>query len=595
MSTDESTRCNITNLSGKDTVIAVAPRGQEKTIPDAFTTFNQQLELLTFAGGGTVLKNGATDAVILDENNLPAPGQDGPVKNHDLIVSESTWLYPLVHLDISQNGGNSYPPQTVAATSLEAMNQAINFYQVIAVYPDSQLASDYMKVLASVKAAAMARADGSSGSAQAVADAIENTVSDFFKTTKEYKDVTLTDVVAVNNYYASFPFVWAQYKDSITYYLYGSDGETATFAGTLSLQKSAADGLLKPNGGYTCLFVPAVNPADTGKTDTDSSKAVPLTYTNGLFVDDAKSATPKIALKGSFLLKQFFTTKEEDTQVITVVAGRCNGLRCIGFDVPQPAKAKQSKALAASSPVERYWNALVHPKSQLDMLISILTFVGAVAFIAINALTIYKIHKWVKARKEAAKALSGDDLNDNWEHVDEDSGEESELYFGEYTGDDLGWKKVDFSKVREELALDRLQMMKGKLVEGLEAQGRSIEGILDFFRLMRTSDVVEAQAANAQIDKSIDALNEASPANLKEVVAREYQSFSERQPKITKVLSNASNVITEEAKSMVQNGLDISSEVIDKVKDMQQEDDADYDYEKEEEFTVDPIRPWQWK
>ena len=149
--------------------------------------------------------------------------------------------------------------------------------------------------------------------------------------------------------------------------------------------------------------------------------------------------------------------------------------------------------------------------------------------------------------------------------------------------------------MREEIAFYRLQMTKGKLVEGLEAQGRSIEGILDFFRLMRTADVVEAQAANAQIDKSIDALNQASPDKLKEVVTREFQTFTERQPKITKVLSNASSVISEEVKSMVQNSLDISSEIIDKVNDMQQEDDADYNYEEEEEFTVDPIRPWQWK
>jgi hypothetical protein len=389
--------------------------------------------------------------------------------------------------------------------------------------------------------------------------------------------------------------VWAQYKDSITYYLYGSDGDNASFAGTLSLQKTGPADLLKANGGYTCLFAPAVNPADTSKTNTDDAKAVTLTYANGLFMDDASSATPKIALKGSFLLKQFFTTKEEDTQVITVVAGKCNGLRCIGFDVPQPAKPQHVKAmLETTSPIERYWNALIHPKSQLDMLISILTFVGAAAFIAINAVTIYKIYKWVKARREAAKALSEDDLNNNWENMENSSGEESEVFFGQYTGegDGLGWKKVDFSKIREELAYDRLEMMKGKLVEGIEAQSRSIEGILDFFRLMKTSDVVEAQAARASIDKSIDALNEATPSTLKDVFAREYQAFTTRQPKINKVLTNASGVISADAKEMINTNLERSAEVIDKVKDMKEEDETEY--EEEDPVIVDPIRPWQW-
>jgi hypothetical protein len=251
--------------------------------------------------------------------------------------------------------------------------------------------------------------------------------------------------------------------------------------------------------------------------------------------------------------------------------------------------------LEGGSPIERYWNALIHPKSQLDMLISILTFVGAAAFIAINAFTIYKIYKWVKARREAAKALSEDDLNDNWEHMDDSSGEESEVFFRQYTGDEdgLGWKKADFTKVREELAFEHLQMTKGKLVEGLEAQGRSIEGILDFFRLMKTSDVVEAQAARASIDKSIDALNDASPANLKDVVAREFQSFTTRQPKINKVLTNASGVISGDAKEMINTSLERSAEVIEKVKDMQKEDETEY--EEEDPVIEDPIKPWPWE
>src|SRR5262249_44128845 len=154
--------------------------------------------------------------------------------------------------------------------------------------------------------AASAKADGGPDSAKAVADAIENAIDSFFRGTDQYKNVTLADVIAVDNYYNNFPCVWAQYQDSMTYYLYGADDVKAVFAGTLALNKSGAVDITKPNSGYTCSFVPAVNPSDTTKTDVDTIKTVTLTYSDGVFLDDVNVSSPAIGLKGNFLLKRLF-------------------------------------------------------------------------------------------------------------------------------------------------------------------------------------------------------------------------------------------------------------------------------------------------
>jgi hypothetical protein len=141
----------------------------------------------------------------------------------------------------------------------------LTFYQTVCSIPDSQLAKDYLTAIDTAKNAALAKADDSPGSAQAVTGAISDTMNAFFKGSQDYQQLSFADVVAVNNYYRNFPAVWAQYKDDITYYLYGGDGTTAGFMGTFSVKKSGPLDVTKPGGGYGCTFMPAVTPTDMDK------------------------------------------------------------------------------------------------------------------------------------------------------------------------------------------------------------------------------------------------------------------------------------------------------------------------------------------
>ena len=312
---DQSKLCTITNNSGQDAVVTLTVANGETNSQDAIISLDQQTEILKTSSGNTIIRNGSSDTVTLDHNYKPPAEQTGYVQNYDLVISDSNWLCPLAPLRVVQQGTNgvaAYATQTVGATDRAAMSEAFDFYQTLIAYPDSELTKDYI--------VAETRGD--------------NAIDSFFKGTSQYKDVTLGAMVTVGKYYNNFPCVWAHYKDSITYYLYGREVTIPIFVGALFLNKSGAVDITKPNCGYTCLFAPAGNFVDLSKTDVDVSKMVNLTYIGGAFFDDINTSQPKIELKGNFQLKRVLTNKPDDIAIIPVFTGTVNGILCTGIDVP---------------------------------------------------------------------------------------------------------------------------------------------------------------------------------------------------------------------------------------------------------------------
>ncbi len=324
MATDQSKQCVITNNSGKDIVIALSINADEGSSSNAITAANGQLEILKTSSGSTVIKNGSSDTITLDRSYNLRSGETGYVLNYDLQICDSNWMNPITHLLVTQqtiNGLPGFEPQTVAATN-GIMNSAESFYQTIVASPNSQLAKSYMAALQTAYNSIPVSFDA---------------INQFFKNTQDYQQVTNADLTAVVNYYNNFPYIWARNKDSMIYYLYESgtnSNNMASFAGILLLQKSVIIEASKTNGGYTCLFMPAITP-QTNSTNIDPSKAVTLTYQYGIFVDDPNSDVPNIGLKGTFLVKSYLTKNPIDTGIITIVNGAMNGRLCEGFDTPQ--------------------------------------------------------------------------------------------------------------------------------------------------------------------------------------------------------------------------------------------------------------------
>jgi|GEM_PF-6723967 len=395
---DQSKLCSITNNSGKDVVVALMISDDETTSPNAVVSANQQFEILKTSAGNTVIENGSSDTVTLDHSFKAG----SYVQDYDLIISDSTWLYPVADLPVVQEGTNgfaSYAPQTVTTDSQSVINQALTFYQTVCSLPDSQLAKNYLTAIDTAKNTTLAKADDSPGSAQTVAGAIADIMNTFFKGTQDYQQLSFANVVAVNNYYRNFPVVWAQYKDDITYYLYGGDGTTAGFMGTFSLKKSGPLDVTMPGGGYVCTFMPAVAPTNMDKTDVDATKAVTLFYSNGLFLDDPRS----IGLRGSFLLKRMFTTEPADNDIIPVITGNINGTACIGFDTPQ--KSTQQGA-GGSGLVVAYFGQLTNPQLLNDWLISIMTFAGSALLIPAMVGAVYGVYRIARYKTQAKGTLS---------------------------------------------------------------------------------------------------------------------------------------------------------------------------------------------
>src|SRR5215831_7165899 len=103
---DQSKLCAITNNSGKDVVVAVAISDDETASQSAVISANQQVEILKTSAGNTVIKNGSSDTVTLDHTYKEGADETGYVQDYDLLVSDSTWLYPLADLSVAQQGSN---------------------------------------------------------------------------------------------------------------------------------------------------------------------------------------------------------------------------------------------------------------------------------------------------------------------------------------------------------------------------------------------------------------------------------------------------------------------------------------------------------
>ncbi|MBE7171677.1 MAG: hypothetical protein INR73_13885 [Williamsia sp.] len=420
--TDNSTLCTINNNSGKDILIALSINKNETAGSETIVAANGQLEILKTSNGGTVIKNNSSGTVKLD-HHLNLDGESNYLKDYDLQICDNSWVYPVADLPVTQqttNGSVGFGTQVVSTADQAAMNQAVKFYQTITANPSSQLFKNYEAAVKAARDAALAKANGNPESANAIADAVSDTMSSFFNSTIEYKDVTLAQVAAIDNYYKSFPAVWAQFKDSMTYYLYGGDGITSSFAGILLLKKSGPLDITKPNGGFICLFVPAVKPSDLTETTTDTSKAINLTYNNGLFVDDPKAGTPKIALRGSFVLRRLFTVDSTDESLTAIVAGKINNITYVGLDTAQGNTDSVQIRLASSENVQgiddaeetviKFWDRLTHPGSMKDWVISIVTLVGTIGLGLASVYGVYRLYKYIRS-KPLPKQLVDDTLN----------------------------------------------------------------------------------------------------------------------------------------------------------------------------------------
>jgi hypothetical protein len=407
---DPSKLQKIINNSGVDIVVSLPLSAGESASANSTVSSNGDVELLSVTKGGNTIKAADNDTVLLDRTYKdPDTGETAYEEGYDLLIGTPEWMVPIANIGVIHDYDDDdvsktwFDDVTVTADQKTALDQTVAFYQIIAAYPDSQFAKNYIAAMNVTSDDAENAADGSAGSAAAIQQKIAAGVATFFAGTANYKKVTLPDIVFLESYYNSFPFVWALYSASVTYYLYSSDGTATSFLGALSLTKPGTIDISKPNGGYACSFVPAVTPTDTTKTDVNQANAKTLTYSDGLFVDDTTADIPGVALKGSFQLKRTFSKDPNDTKIIVVISGTINGQTCIGFD--------QAQATKADDTTEDWLDSLFHPKTAAEIFNSVMTVLGALMMLHFVGSTLHGIVKWCRQKAAAKEPVQKADLD----------------------------------------------------------------------------------------------------------------------------------------------------------------------------------------
>jgi len=425
-----------------------------------------------------------------------------------------------------------------------ALANAGLFYQTISAYPTSALAKNFQQAMSDTNDAATNAADGSANSSQNVSDAITKNANAFFQSTKSFQNVTLAGLVAMENYYQSFPFVWAEFGNT-TYYLYSSDGKTTSFVGTISLQKPTTLDLTQQNGGYSCVFKPAVNPSDTTTVNVDGSKATSLTYGNGLFVDNANADVPQIAVKGTFQIKRLFTQKTTDTQIIPVLTGSVYGSTCIGFDAPQKSNDSQDSA---------FWNSLFHPKNSAEIFKSVMTIGGAVMMLFFFGQIALGIYRWARGLGAAKEPTTADLLkkqSDALEKAFQDKLDEAVKKISD--GRQKAPENPD--KANNEISESRDAVVDNgnaaRLNEGLKSEASSLKELAEYESSMNGDQVVKLESAAESVRESSKALNEASPDTLHEVVGTQRQALDGIQSNVSDLTTSLDQTLSTEAKNTI--------------------------------------------
>lgn len=515
--------CSVTNNSGKDIVIALALTPDETASGHALISAGKILEILTTDAGDTIIKNGSTAAVTLDRSYTPASGASGAVTAYDLLVCDSLWLCPLACLEVLQDSSTAtFAPQTITPDSLTAMTQAILFYQTIEACPDAQLTKDYMEALHQTKDAVAQALAQDPDDRQAAGEAIRETLNSFFSSTKEYGQVSVAALASIDAYYRSFPAVWAQYKSNKTYYLYSSTTGANVFVGALSLKKSGAFDWQKGYGGYTCLFVPATNADPAKGTGTDASRAVTLTYQDGMFTDP--TGATKTGLTGSFYLRRYLDGAPDSNQVVIVVTGQANGTPCLGYDQPLLGQTDDPQSTANGQPLSGVQStgstgdgsSIQADWKEIAMLVGIV--VGGFLTLAGAAYLIYRIQRAIRYR--SLKNLLAD-----WEGMSNAQQQELANKFRDLDvdiSDEIGY---DFVKQQAERM--SLLWQRERLGRALYTQREALKELLTY----STDD--DIQQLLLDVHKSQRRLfDKANYNDLKDIVPDEISKFPGVQDKI---------------------------------------------------------------
>lgn len=547
--------CIITNNSALDILVLDAFADDDSPSPEQ--VYQQNLKPLSTSDGRKLIKAGMDGTVILDDYHTDTNGNQAYNKIYNLIFARADNLYPVtVAGEMLSLKTNNFAPVTLTADEAKNMQSAEAFQQTIMAYPSSAMAKGFQDALAGA------------GNNANDSDSIDEAVATFFKTTRQYQAVTLDMIVAISTYYNQFPYVWADYKSSKTYYLYSSDGTNIKDCGSLKIA------------------VPSGVPASTDKTlpgftftyADASGNQKSLYYSNGQFVDDVKSDMPSICLQGSFILKSQLTKNSGDTSIISVLGGTVNTDKVLGYDQKQDAHGDWSGLYT-----------LLHPKNANDWIQLILMASGLYMAYEI-------IEKKLKGQKDEIKKTK-------YENGDMEPGKPQ-----------MDSIKLQMKEMELQMRIQNQKLL-DKFNDGLKLPDSSGRGVADFQTRLENrmnedtrsllNDMLDQQGelleqlAQYQVDQKVediadriannqDTLNNTPTESLPDVLPEVKSDIIATNTDLASEVKNADSKISAEAKESMkeaQRNIDESKEAAD-ANEKNSEDVKDGDVGEDLDFPV---------
>jgi hypothetical protein len=559
---DPTKEIKVTNNTTESIVVLLPTVSSQTQDANASVVYGQQQEVLIAADGKTSVPVAGAETFVLNQTYVdPDTGESEYSTIYDLLPSTEKWYSPVANLGVFQSFDDppSYPAQTVTAASADAFANAALFIQTIDAYPTSALATSYQQAISQSSSNASGQANGSSDSSDNVAQSISDTVDTFFQGTKSFQNVTLAAVVAVQSYYASFPFVWAQYATTkTTYYLYSSNGTATSFAGTLSITPVLPANAALANGGATCTFSPAANGTDTTTVNVSSTGVKSLTYTNGLFVDNVNSDIPQIAIKGTFQIKSLFTGKPADTDIIPVLTGTVNGTTCIGFDSPQLSSDTSSS----------YWDTLFHPKNSQQIVTSIMTIGGMVMMLAFAGQMLYGAYKFFRGLGAAKQPTTEEMMNEKFDAFRADQQRNFDELFKKLTTNKETPPATEAEastglKTQSDIVSDNVSV--GRLETGLKAQADSLTKVAQLEPKMSQGEIASLNSAGGKLRTSMNELQQAEPTDLGPTVSAQTTQLKTITSEVSTLETQMGSSIGAQTKADIASNTELSSRVAEEV------------------------------
>ena len=575
---DPAKLINITNNSGEEISILTPTTEDPTKVSNGIAVYNQRLVILKDTNGCTDISNTSNKNFLLDQYYKdPDTGKETYSTIYNVLGQTSSWYMPVANLGVMQIL-NQYEPQLITADDYSAMKSAGNFFQTISSYPSSKLSTDFQTAMSKTTSDAASKADGSTNSSKNINNSITENVNNFFKSTTDYKNVTLANLVAMETYYQDFPFAWASY-DSSTFYLYSSNGKQTSFMGTITLTKPTTIDLTKANGDYKCTYAPAADPSDTSSLKVDTAKSKGLLYTNSLFVYSENPDDPSLGIKGTFQVKSTLTQKAGDTEIIPVLTGTIGGIVCSGFNTPQRKNSPDDS---------EFWNLVFHPKGAQQIFQSIMMWGGALMMLHFAYSMLSGIYNKLFGKKqptteEMFKEMKKD-LSDQLEQQSKDIADR--MSNNQNPGPDNPVDALEMTAEQRGLITDASNA--DRLSDSIESMEKSLETLAEYSQDMTAEQLENMEQLGTKLQDMQAKLDSASLKDIHQVVEDVQTDMASFSSDVNDFSGEISDLLSEQAKTQIADNArdveNISNEI----------DTANEEQEKianEEDPAGEPIEP----